>query len=202
MSSEPHSASWMRGAHGVERQELGLDLGRGAQDARLGVVLLVDPEPGERGLGRAGSTGCTARPSCGCRAGSSLGALERRHQHGAVRRAVRRLIGWSPYHAHDSTPLQRVSSTQIVTSSFLGLVAGHVLLELFLGVRDDREVLGRDAVALGAVAVAAERDAPPAGLAGREHDPAADPRGEVLLEDAPVDHLDGEMRHARPPASP
>src|SRR5216117_2814781 len=33
---------------------------------------------------------------------------------------VRRLIGCSPYHAHDSTPLARVSSTQIVTSTCLG----------------------------------------------------------------------------------
>src|SRR4029453_10562396 len=50
--------------------------------------------------------------------------------------------------------------------------------------------------------VPAEGDAPPARLAGREHDPAGDPGGEVLLEDAPIDHLHGEMRHARPPAGP
>jgi hypothetical protein len=31
-----------------------------------------------------------------------------------------RLIGWSPYQAHDSTPLHRVSSTQIVTWSSFG----------------------------------------------------------------------------------
>ena len=31
-----------------------------------------------------------------------------------------RLIGCSPYHAHDSTPLQSVSSTQMVTSTSLG----------------------------------------------------------------------------------
>ena len=30
------------------------------------------------------------------------------------------LIGWSPYHAQDSTPLDSVSSTQIVTSTCLG----------------------------------------------------------------------------------
>ena len=33
---------------------------------------------------------------------------------------VSRLMGWSPYQAHDSTPLARVSSTQIVTSTSLG----------------------------------------------------------------------------------
>ena len=31
-----------------------------------------------------------------------------------------RLIGWSPYHAQDSTPFERVSSTQIVTWSSFG----------------------------------------------------------------------------------
>ena len=31
-----------------------------------------------------------------------------------------RLIGWRPYQAHDSTPLQSVSSTQIVTWSSFG----------------------------------------------------------------------------------
>ena len=33
---------------------------------------------------------------------------------------VSRLIGWRPYQAHDSTPLESVSSTQIVTSTCLG----------------------------------------------------------------------------------
>src|ERR1700730_3147510 len=33
---------------------------------------------------------------------------------------VRRLMGWSPYHAQDSTPLDSVSSTQIVTSTSFG----------------------------------------------------------------------------------
>ena len=33
---------------------------------------------------------------------------------------VSRLMGCSPYHAHDSTPLDSVSSTQIVTSTCLG----------------------------------------------------------------------------------
>ena len=34
--------------------------------------------------------------------------------------SVSRLIGCSPYHAHDSTPLDSVSSTQMVTSTCLG----------------------------------------------------------------------------------
>src|SRR5262245_7141417 len=84
----------------------------------------------------------------------------------------------------------------------LGLVASHVLLELLLGVRHDREILGRNAVSLRAVAVAPEGDAPAASLPGREDDPPGDPGGQVLLEDAPVDHLDGEMRHLQPPAGP
>src|SRR5262249_8883483 len=80
------------------------------------------------------------------------------------------------------------------------LVARHVLLELLLGIGYDREILCGDAVALRAVAVPPERNAPPTGLPGREDDAASDPRGEILLEDTPVDHLDGEMRHEQPPA--
>src|SRR3989454_826094 len=37
-------------AHPIERQEGRGDLGEGAQDPDLGVILFVDPEPGERGL--------------------------------------------------------------------------------------------------------------------------------------------------------
>ena len=78
----------------------------------------------------------------------------------------------------------------------LGLVARHVLLELFLAVRHDGEVLGGNAVALRAVTVAAEGDAPAARLARGQDDAAADAGGQVLLADAPVDVLTGEMRHA------
>src|SRR5712692_8052344 len=39
-------------AHGVQREEARLDLGEGAQDARFGMVFLVDPQTGEGGLGR------------------------------------------------------------------------------------------------------------------------------------------------------
>src|SRR5207247_2640701 len=86
-------------------------------------------------------------------------------------------------------------------------VARHVLLELFLGVGDDREVLGGDAVALGTVAVATEGDAPSARLACREDDAAADARREVLLEDAAIYDFTREMRHRSssrwaPPARP
>src|SRR4030095_14547156 len=81
----------------------------------------------------------------------------------------------------------------------LGLVAGHVLLELFLRVRDDREVLGRDAVTLRTVPVASEGDPPPPGLPCGEDDAAADGRGEFLLEEAAVDALAGEVSHALPP---
>src|SRR5439155_800657 len=78
----------------------------------------------------------------------------------------------------------------------LWLVAGHVLLELFVGVGDDREVLGRDAVALRAVAVAPEGDPPPPGLTCREHDAARDAGGEVLLEDTAVHDLANQGSHA------
>src|SRR6267142_1305800 len=78
----------------------------------------------------------------------------------------------------------------------LGLVTRHVLLELLIGVGDDREVLRGNAVTLGAVSVPAERDAPPARLARREHDPARDTRGEVLLEDAAIDDLTDQGSHS------
>ena len=122
-------------------------------------------------------------------------ALERRHEQGAARdgQAVDRLQP-VPGPRLDALGQGVVDADRDV--DLLGLVAGHVLLELFLRVRDDGEVLGGDAVALGAVAVAAEGDAPPPGLAGGEDDAAADARGEVLLEDAAVDDLAGEVRHA------
>src|SRR5262249_35979591 len=68
----------------------------------------------------------------------------------------------------------------------LRLVPGHVLLELFLRIGNDGEVFGRDSVALRAVAVTAEGDAPPPGLSGAEHDAARDPRRQVLLEDSAI----------------
>src|SRR4030095_4301572 len=69
----------------------------------------------------------------------------------------------------------------------------------FLAVGDDREVLGRDAVTLRAVAVAAEGDAPAPGLAGGEHDAARDPGGKILLEDAAVDDFADQGCHTLAP---
>src|SRR6185369_16895596 len=77
----------------------------------------------------------------------------------------------------------------------LGLVAGHVLLELFLRVGHDREVLGRDAVALRAVAVPPEGDAPAAGFPSRQDDAARDTSGEVFLEDTAVYDLADQRCH-------
>src|SRR5712692_6074065 len=183
-------------ADGVQGKETGLDLGEGAQDPRLGVVLFVDPEPGEGGLGRD--------------QGQVVGrfllvdvleqirrALERGHEERAIGdgQPVDRLE-YVPRPGLDALGQRVVHADGDV--DFLGLVAGHVLLELFLRIRHDGEVLGRDAVALGAVPVAAEGDAPPPGLAGREHDAAADAGGEVLLEDAAIDDLAGEMGHTLP----
>jgi hypothetical protein len=104
---------------------------------------------------------------------------------------VSRLIGCSPYHAHDSTLGQRVVEDDR-DIRVLRLVARHVLLELFHAVGNDREVLGGNAVTLRTVAVSAERDAPATGLAGREHDAAADSRGQVLLKDPAVDNFDDQ----------
>src|SRR5262249_10027051 len=84
----------------------------------------------------------------------------------------------------------------------LGLVARHVLLELFLRIGNDREVFRGDAVALRAVAVSAERDAPPARLACRQHDAAGDASGEVLLKDAAIDDFTDQGCHALLLSSP
>src|SRR5262249_26878104 len=77
----------------------------------------------------------------------------------------------------------------------LGLVALHVLVEFLHAVRDDREVLGGDAVALRAVAVPAEGNAPPTCLACGEDDATTDSSREILLEDAAIHDLTCEMRH-------
>ena len=120
---------------------------------------------------------------------SAVEGLQRGHQHGAVGHG-------EPVDGLQAVPRPRLHALRqrVVEHDrhvdVLGLVAGHVLLELFLGVGDDGEVLGRDAVALRAVAVAPEGDAPPAGLARRQHDAARDAGGEVLLEDAAVHDLD------------
>ena len=189
-----------RRAHGVDVEEVRGDLGQRAEDARLRVVLLEDPEAGEGRLARQdpevyGGVLLVDVPK----------ELARRSRGGHEQMAAREE---EPIDRLEPVPGPRLHALaqRVIDADgdveLLWLVASHVLLELLLGVGHDREVLGRDPVSLGAVAVPSERDAPPPGLPGREHDPAGDPRGEVLLEDAPVDDLDGEMRHARPPAAP
>ena len=90
--------------------------------------------------------------------------LERGHQHGAAGDG-QPVDGLQPVPGPGLDALGEGVVDADGDVDLLGLVAGHVLLELFLRVGDDGEVLGRDAVALRAVAVAAEGDAPPAGLA-------------------------------------
>src|SRR5207245_10637624 len=75
--------------------------------------------------------------------------------------------------------------------------AGKVLLGLFLRAGDDGGVLAGDAVALGAVTVAADREPPRSRFAGREHDAARDAGGQVLLKDAAVDDLTDQGCHTR-----
>src|SRR5262247_4263448 len=183
-----------RGAHAVERQERRGDLGERAEDPRFGMVLLVDPESGERGLG------ADERQLVGCVLlvdvfQEAVVALQRGHQDRAVgyRELVDRL---------QSVPRPRLDALgeRVVHDhgdvDVLGLVTRHVLLELFLGVGDDGEVLRRDSVALRAVAVATERDAQPARLARRQNDAARDARREVFLEDATVDDLTDQGSHS------
>src|SRR5713101_4783983 len=182
-----------RRADRVERQKAGLELGQGAQDARLGVILLVDPEAGEGGLGRNESQ-VVRRVLLVNVLEQRRRCLERGHEDGAVRDR-QPIDGLKPVPGPGLDALAEGVVDADGDVDFLGLVARHVLLELLLGVGDDRKVFGGDAVALGAVAVAAERYAPSARLAGRQHDAAADARREVLLEDAAVDDLTREMRH-------
>src|SRR5262249_28556105 len=63
----------------------------------------------------------------------------------------------------------------------------------------DREILRRDAVPLGAVAVATEGNTPSAGFPRAENDAAGDPRRQVLLENTSVDDLADQGCHAFPP---
>src|SRR5439155_6044831 len=180
--------------HPVEREERRGDLGESAQDADLRVVLAVDPEPGERGLG-AEKRQLVGRVLLVDVLQQAVEALERRHQQRAVRHR-------EPVDRLQPVPCPRLDALRqrVVDRDrdvdVLGLVARHVLLELFLGVGDDREVLRGDAVTLGAVPVSAERDAPPARLARRQHDTARDARGEVLLEDTAVNDLTDQGSHA------
>src|SRR5713101_7946506 len=178
----------------VERQEGRGDLGEGAQDPDLGVVLFVHPEPGERGLG-AEERQLVGRVLLMDVLQQAVEALDRRHQQRAVRHR-------EPVDRLQPVPRPRLDAfrERVVHGDrdvdVLGLVARHVLLELFLGVGDDREVLRGDAVSLRTVAVPAERDAPSARLARRQHDPARDARGQVLLEDTAIDDLADQGSHS------
>src|SRR5882724_6906555 len=180
-------------AHPVERQERRGDLGEGAQDPDLGVILFVDPEPGERGLG-AEERQLVGRVLFMDVLQQAVEALERRHQQRTVRHG-------EPVDRLQPVPRPRLDAfrERVVDGDrdvdVLGLVARHVLLELFLGVGDDREVLRGNAVSLRAVAVPAERDAPSARLARRQNDPACDARGKVLLEDTAIDDLADQGSH-------
>src|SRR5712664_3477021 len=178
----------------VEGQEGRRDLREGAQDPDLGVVLFVDPEPGERRLGPE-ERQLVRRVLLVDVFQQAVEALERRHQERTVRHreAVDRLQP-VPRPRLDAFRQRVVHGDRDV--DVLGVVARHVLLELFLGVGDDREVLRGDAVSLRTVAVPAERDAPSARLARRQHDPARDARGQVLLEDTAIDNLADQGSHS------
>src|SRR5262247_3288605 len=182
------------GTHALERQERRRDLGERTEDPGLGMVFLVDPEPRERGLG-ADEGELVGRVLLVDVLQQALIALQRGHQDGAVGHG-------EPVDRLKPVPRPRLHALRerVVDDhrdvDVLWLVARHVLLELFLGVGDDREVLRGDAVALRAVAVAAERDTPPARLAGGQHDAARDARGEVLLEDAAIDDFTDQGCHS------
>src|ERR687894_268920 len=72
----------------------------------------------------------------------------------------------------------------------IGLVLGHVLLERYVIRSDDRELLGRNAVALRRVAVALDRRSQPVPLSGRQNHVLTQVRRQRLLEDPPVSELD------------
>src|SRR5437870_13166972 len=122
-------------------------------------------------------------------------ALERRHQERAV--GPREPVdGLQPVPRPRLYALRERVVGGDCAVDMLGLVALHVLLELFLRVGDDREVLRGDSIPLRAVAVPADRDAPPARLARRQHDAARDTRGEVLLVDAAIDDFTDQGCHS------
>src|SRR4029077_2398148 len=68
-------------------------------------------------------------------------------------------------------------------------VLGHAFFERLLVGGDDGEVLGRDTVALGRVAVPPEGDTGLALFRGRQHQTPADMFGHGFLEDAAIDDL-------------
>src|SRR5258708_26596266 len=126
-----------------------------------------------------------------------LGTVDGGHEHGPIGhgQCVDRLkpVPGPGFHALEQGVVDAYGDVH-----FLGLVAGHVLFELFRGVGHDGKVLGRDTVPLGTVPVAPECDAPLPGLAGREHDPAHNPSSQVFLENTPVHHFTDEVCHVTP----
>src|SRR5262245_11721919 len=181
-------------AHALQSQERRSDLGERAQDAHLGVVLAVDPQAGEGRLG-ADERQLVRRVFLVDVLQETFVALERGHEQRAV--GLRQPVdGLKPVPRPRLDALRERVVDGDRDVDVLGLVARHVLLELFLGVGHDREVLGGDAVALRAVAVPAERDSPPARLAGRQHDPARDAGGEILLIDTAIDDFTDQGCHS------
>ena len=127
-----------------------------------------------------------------------VGRLQRRHQHGAVgnREAVDRLeaVPRPGLHALGQRVVDADGDVDV-----LGLVAGHVLLELFLACRPRSRSPWPGCRCAGGCRRSARRQcptAPPCGPRGRCR---GDPGGEVLLEDAAVDDLADQGCHTLAP---
>src|SRR5262249_55185861 len=148
------------------------------------VVLLVNPEPGERRF-RADERQRVRGLLLVDVAKDSLDRLNRRHEQAAAgnEQSGERLES-IPRPGLDALGQRVVDSVGYV--HVLGRVPRSVRREVSLRMREGGEVLGGDAVALRTVAVAAEGDSPPPGLSSAEHDPARDPRRQILLEDSAI----------------
>ena len=172
----------------VQAHPVGRDLGERAEHAVIGVVVLEDPEAGERGPSRNGDQRVWALGLVGlCQ--DLVGAVVARDQKEAV------LLHGLPDRL-SSVPGPRLHALHervVDRDRYIDdrrLVLRHRGLELEVVDGHDGKLFRGYAVPFGRVAISRECRAGVPALARSEHDRTADPLSERLLEDAAVHDLD------------
>ena len=173
------------------------DLGQRAEEAHVRVIVLEHPETGETGLGLDGGE-VVGLPLAVDELDQLVGRLGRGDQQGAARgqQLVDRLQS-VPGPGLDTLAQRVVDGDGDVV--VVGFVPGKMLLQFLFAVGDHGELLGRDAVAFGRIAVTPEGDADLPILLGGEDDAAADVLGQGFLKNAAVDDLHGTGAHSHAP---
>src|SRR5215475_4017901 len=181
------------GYQAVQRDQAAGHPGHRAHRAVVGAVVVVHPQPAERGL--AGQDREVPRVlSAGDPAQQLLRGLARDHE----QRAAGSQVEVDGPDAIPGPGLDALGERVVHHAhhrDVLRLVLGHLDPERVHVIGDHRELLGRNPVALGGVPVALDRPTDLVVAAGRLHQLLRDDPREVLLEDTPVGDVNGTDRH-------